>query len=92
MILAYLSSRANIMLPRMKINNRPNTLAHYPDCPFFAVDLGLNPSCFVALLFALGLIFSKKIRKYEKSPIKPGPLFVDLYILENPCSSVSGKG
>lgn len=46
----------------------------------FAVDPGPNLHYFVAPLFAPGLIYSKKITNYHKYPIKPGPLFVDLYI------------
>jgi hypothetical protein len=68
------------MLP-MKINTRPKSSGYYPDCRFCAADHGPNLSCFVALLFDLGFIFSKKNSKYEKSPIKPAPLFVDLYIV-----------
>ncbi len=64
--------RANIMLPRMKINNRPNSLAHYPDCRFFAADLGPNLSCFIGLLFALGLIFSEKKQQIPQIPDKAG--------------------
>ena len=77
---------------RMKINPRPKSLGYYPDCRFFAADLGLNLSCFVGLLFDLGFIFSKKNSKYEKSPIKPAPLFVDLYIVRKTLHLCQGQG
>ncbi len=80
------------MLPRLKINPRPNSLGYYTDWRFFAVDLSPNLSCFASLLSALGLIFSKKNSNYHKYPIKPGPVFVDLYILRKPLHLCQGQG
>jgi hypothetical protein len=68
-------------MPNLTINTRPNSFGYYANRRLFPTDHGLNLSCFAGLLFDLGLIFSKKISKYEKYPIKPGPVFVDLYIL-----------
>ncbi|MGB2808041.1 MAG: hypothetical protein WBC22_09880 [Sedimentisphaerales bacterium] len=80
------------MLPCLKINTRRNPLGYYADWPFFAADQGPNLSCFAGLLFVRGFIFSKKNRKYEKSPIKPGPVFVDLYILRKTLLFCHGQG
>ena len=84
--------RGKKMLPRMTNNPRRKSLGHYADWRFFAVDHGPNLSCFVGLLFAQGLIFSEKNSNCGKSPIKPHPVFVDLYILRKPLYFCQGQG
>jgi len=63
----------------LTINTRRKSFGCYADWRFFAAAHGLNLSCFVGLLLGHALIFSEKNSKYEKSPIKPQPVFVDLY-------------
>jgi hypothetical protein len=64
----------------MTITPRRNPLGYYPDRSFFAADQGPNLSCFAGPLWGQALILSEKNRKFRKYPIKPGSVFVDLYI------------
>jgi len=60
------------MLLCMTINPRRNPLGYYADWRFFAADQGPNLSCFAALLFAHGLIFSEKKQQIREIPDKAG--------------------
>jgi len=61
------------MLPRLTINTRPKSLDHYTDWCFFAVDLGLNLSCFVGPIWGQGLVFSEKKQQPREIPDKAAP-------------------
>jgi hypothetical protein len=78
------------MLPRMKINTRPNTLAHYPGFRFFAADHGPNLSCFEDILFALGLIFSEKNQQLREIPDKAGAALCRFVYIKKILASLSG--